>query len=59
MLAMMLMMMVCCMTLFLVIALVPAIGWAAGIGLFVLAAIGMVLFHTKFMRHGPRNPRPH
>ena len=53
---MMAMMMACCMGLFLVIALVPVIGWPAGIALFIVAAAGMLLWHTKFMRHGPRTP---
>lgn len=49
---MMLMMMACCLSLVLVFALVPVIGWPAGIALFVVALAAMYFMHAKFMRHG-------
>lgn len=50
--AMMAMMMICCIGVFILVALIPIIGWPAGIVVAVLGAAALMYAHTKLMRHG-------
>lgn len=51
MLAMMAMMMICCVAVFFAVALIPLLGWPIGLALTVLL-IGAVMFtHFKLMSH--------
>ena len=49
---MMAMMMVCCVGIFLLIAIIPFIGWPAGAVLAIAGGAAMMFAHQKFMRHG-------
>jgi hypothetical protein len=51
-LAMMAMMMSCCLGIFLLVAIIPLIGWPAGIVLAVAGGVALTFVHRKFMGHG-------
>ncbi len=50
--AMMAMMMICCVGIFVLIALIPLIGWPAGIVVAVVGGAGLMYAHMKLMGHG-------
>ena len=49
--AMMTMMMVCCLGIFLLVAIMPVIGWPAGITLAVVGGAALMYVHQKMMNH--------
>ena len=52
--AMIAMMVVCCVGIFVIVALIPLVGWPAGAVIAVLAGAGLMYAHQRFMSHGPR-----
>lgn len=50
--AMMAMMAVCCVGIFVIVALIPLIGWPAGIVLAVLGGAALMYTHQRMMKHG-------
>lgn len=51
-LAMMALMMLCCVGVLLLFLLIPVVGWPVGIAIVAVGAVAMLLFHQRFMRHG-------
>jgi cobalamin synthase len=49
--AMMTMMMVCCLGIFLLVAIMPLIGWPAGITLAVVGGAAMMYIHQRMIKH--------
>ena len=50
--AMMAMMAICCVGVFLLVLLIPLIGWPAGIVLALAGGAVLMALHMKFMNHG-------
>ena len=50
--AMRALMMVCCLGFALLFLMMPLVGWPVGIAIVAIGAVGMFLFHQRFMRHG-------
>ena len=48
--AMMAPMMVCCLGIALLFLVIPLVGWPVGIAIAAVGAVGMFLFHRRFMR---------
>ena len=63
--AMMAMMMVCCVAVFVLLALIPFIGWPAGAFVGIGLGVALMFAHMKPMNHGshhqvpaqPQNPK--
>ncbi len=55
MVAMMAMMAVCCLTLFALVLLIPALGLPAGVIVAVGAGVALIYAHMKFMKHSPHH----
>lgn len=53
--AMMAMMAICCVAIFLLLAVIPVIGWPAGAVLAVGLGTALMYAHMKFMGHGSRH----
>lgn len=54
-LVMMAMMMVCCVGIFVIVALIPVVGWPAGAVIAILVGVGLMYAHQRIMRHCPRD----
>jgi small-conductance mechanosensitive channel len=52
--AMMAMMMVCCVGIFVIVALIPLIGWPAGIVVATLGGAALTFAFQRVMNHGPK-----
>lgn len=52
MLAMMAMMLICCVTVFFAVALIPLLGWPLGLALAALVIAAVMFAHLKLMSHG-------
>lgn len=52
MLLMMAMMLTCCAGIFVIVALIPRIGWPAGIVVAILSGAALMYVHQRVMRHG-------
>ncbi len=50
--AMMALMMACCIGFALLFLVIPVVGWPVGIVIVAVGAIAMLFFHQRFMRHG-------
>ncbi len=50
--AMMAMMLICCVGIFVIVALIPLIGWPAGIVVAILGGAALMYAHQRMMNHG-------
>ncbi len=50
--AMMAMMMVCCLGIFVLVALIPLIGWPAGVVVAIIGGAALMYAHQRMMSHG-------
>ena len=50
--AMMAMMLICCVSIFVIVALIPLIGWPAGIIVAIIGGAVLMYAHQRIMNHG-------
>lgn len=49
---MMAMMLICCVSIFVIVALIPLIGWPAGIVVAIIGGAALMYVHQRMMNHG-------
>ncbi len=50
--AMMAMMLICCGGIFVIVALIPVVGWPVGMGVAILGGAGLMYAHQRMMNRG-------